>query len=419
MPLTELAVKQAKPQGKDFKLSDDQGLFLLVTTKGAKYWRLKYRHPQTRKEKQLALGVYPRVGLKEARQKRREAKDLLEKGVDPSAHKQLVKSARGMAVGDSFGAIANEWFIKQEISWAPTTTKKHRALLDNDLLPYLAVRPISELETWELLGTLNRIVDRGAMDTAHKCRQILNQICRYGKQTGRSKHNPAADLVGALPTKRTQHRAAITDPQKFGRLLVDIDAYAGTPIIRTMLALAPLLFQRPGELAAMEWEEIDLGNGYWHIPQHKKKERNQREGDHIVPLPQQAQELLRDLQPLTGHRRYVFPNQRNYEKHASPESINKALRDMGYCTSTEQCFHGFRACARTMLDERLGLRVEWIEQQLAHTVRDPLGRAYNRTKHLPQRIDMMQRWGNYLDELKASTLAGNVIRADFGVRSDS
>lgn len=414
MPLTELAVKQAKAKEKDYKLSDERGMFLLVKKNGSKYWRHKYRHPQTKKERMLALGVYPDVSLKLARQKREEAKELLANGVDPNDHKKAAKVAKGAAAANSFGAIASEWFIKQEVSWAPATIKKHRALLDNDLLPYLETRPISELETWELLGVLNRIVDRGAMDTAHKCRQILNQICRYAKQTGRSKHNPANDLAGALPEKNTKHRAAIIDPVAFGKLLVDIDSYKGTPIIRTMLALAPLVFQRPGELASMEWAELDLEEGYWHIPQGKKKERNKREGDHTVPLPRQAVELLKDIQPLTGHRQYVFPNQRDYSKHANPESINKALREAGYSTKTDHCFHGFRASARTMLDEQLGLRVEWIEHQLAHTVRDPLGRAYNRTKHLPQRIEMMQRWANYLDDLKAQTLAGNVITAKFG-----
>lgn len=413
MPLTELAVKQAKPKEKDYKLSDGQGMYLLVKTNGSKYWRLKYRHPHTRKERTLALGVYPETGLKAARTAKDDARRLLSEDIDPSDHKQSQKASKGVAAANSFGAITEEWFSKQNPNWAPATSKKHRALLNNDLLPYLSERPISELETWELLGTLNRIVDRGALDSAHKCRQIMNQICRYAKQTGRSKHNPASDLAGALPEKKTQHRAAITDPINLGRLLTNIDAYKGTPIIRTMLALAPLLFQRPGELASMEWTELDLEQGYWHIPQAKKKERNKREGDHTVPLPEQALNFIKDIHPLTGQYRYVFPNQRDYEKHASPESVNKALREMGYSTKEQHCFHGFRATARTMLDEQLGLRVEWIEHQLAHTVKDPLGRAYNRTKHLPQRIKMMQRWADYLDDLKTQTLAGNVITANF------
>ncbi len=414
MALTELAIKQTKPQDKKYRLADGGGLNLEIMPTGAKYWRLRYRHPQTQKSRELAIGVYPTVSLKEARQKREDAKDLLTNGVDPGEHKKATKAAQGASAANSFALISTEWFNKQATSWAPATLKKHKALLANDLVPYLGSRPISEIETWELLGTLNRITDRGAIDTAHKCRQILNQICRYAKQTGRTQHNPASDLAGALPEKRTQHRPAITDPAQFGKLLTDIDAYKGTPIIRTLLALAPLLFQRPGELAAMEWQELDLEGGYWHIPQSKKKERNKREGDHTVPLPRQALELLRDIKLLTGHRQHVFTNQRDHSKHANPESVNKALRDMGYSSKETHCFHGFRASARTMLDEQLGLRVEWIEHQLAHTVKDPLGRAYNRTKHLPQRIDMMQRWANYLDELKSQTLAGNVITARFG-----
>jgi len=409
MPLTELAIKQAKPKEKDYKLSDEKGLFLLIKINNAKYWRLKYRHPQTRKERLLALGVYPDVRLKEARQKREDARRLLAKDIDPSEYKKTQKDSNEKAHTNSFGSLTEEWFTKQQSSWAPSTTKKHRALLNNDLLPYLNSRPISELETWELMGVLNRIVDRRALDSAHKCRQILNQVCRYAKQTGRSKHNPASDLAGALPDKKTKHRAAIVDPTKFGQLLVDIDAYKGTLIIRTILALAPLLFQRPGELAAMEWSELDLEVGHWNIPSEKKKEHKKRESDHIVPLPDQAVRLLGDIHPLTNQRQYVFPNQRDYSRHANPESINKALREMGYSTKTEQCFHGFRASARTMLDEQLGLRVDWIEHQLAHAVRDPLGRAYNRTKHLPERIDMMQRWADYLDSLKTKTLAGNRI----------
>lgn len=344
MALTELAIKQAKPKEKAYRMADGGGLNLEVFPSGSKYWRLRYRHPATKKARVLAIGVYPEVSTSEARKRKQEAKDLLSRGIDPSDHKKVTKAAKAADSANTFESLANEWFLKQEQTWAPATIKKHRALLDNDLLPYLGNRPISELETWELVSVLNRIVDRGAMDTAHKCRQILNQICRYGKQIGRSKENPAADLVGALPEKRTKHRAAITDPARFGQLLVDIDRYQGTPIIRTMLALAPLLFQRPGELAAMEWSEIDFINGYWHIPKDKKKERNKREGDHTVPLSTRAIELLKDLQPLTGKRRYVFPNQRDYEKHASPESVNKALRDMGYSSSSDQCFHG-QGCA--------------------------------------------------------------------------
>ena len=421
MALTDPAVKNAKPREKMYRLYDRDGLYVQIQPNGSKYWRWKYRYAG--KEKVLALGVYKlgdnkHLTLKEACQKRQEAADKLLSGIDPVVHKKQEKAIQAHLSDNSFACVAERWYKKQAISWAPATAKKNRAMLDKDILPYLAKRPINEIETWELVGLLNRIIDRGAIDSAHKCRQIINQVCRLAKQTGIAKQNPATDLAGALPEKNTKHRAAISEPVKFAKLLVDIDRYEGTPIIRTMLALAPLLFQRPGELASMEWQELDLDNGYWHIPEDKKKERNKREGDHLVPLPAQAIALLKDIQPLTGNRQYVFPNQRSPQKSANPESINRALRLLGYNTSTEQCAHGFRASARTMLDEQLGLRVEWIEQQLAHTVKDALGRAYNRTKHLPERIDMMNRWGHYLDELKQQYFAGNVITADFAKHSN-
>lgn len=420
MALTDPKVKQAKPKEKMYRLYDQGGLYLQVQPNGSKYWRWKYRFAG--KEKVLALGVYAsnnhkHLSLKDARKNCQTAKNQLEQGIDPTRAKAIHKATKAQESLNNFSHIAEMWYDKQFTNWAPATAKKSRALLNNDLLPYLKLRPITDIETWELVSVLNRIVERGAIDTAHKCRQILNQICRFAKQTGITKQNPAIDLEGVLPQRKVTHRAAITEPAAFAQLLVDIERYQGTAITRTMLALAPLLFQRPGELAAMEWDELDLENAYWHIPQSKKKERNKREGDHLVPLPKQAVELITDLKPLTGHRQYVFPNQRNPKKHANPESINKALRIMGYDTGTQQCFHGFRASARTMLDEQLGLRVEWIEHQLAHTVRDPLGRAYNRTKHLPERIDMMERWGNYLDELKKQTLSGNVIITDFSKKA--
>jgi integrase len=415
MALTDTKIKQAQPLEKMYRLYDKDGLYLQVQPNGSKYWRWKYRFGG--KEKVLALGVYSSSGkhlsLKEARIKRQSAYDLLRQNIDPSSAKRLQKLVNTTANEDTFGNLSQKWFSKQSNTWAPATAKKNRALLDNDILPFLSPRPIDAIETWELMGILNRITERGAIDTAHKCRQIMNQVFRHAKQIGRTKQNPAIDLVGALPARNTKHRAAITDPAKFAQLLLDIDRYKGTPITRTMLALAPLLFQRPSELASMEWSELDLKDGYWNIPKAKKKERNKREGDHLVPLPLQAIELIKELEPLTGNRQFVFPNQRDPKKHANPESINKALRIMGYDTGKDQCFHGFRASARTMLDEQLGLRVEWIEHQLAHTVKDALGRAYNRTKHLPERIDMMERWGRYLDELKRQALSGNIISVNF------
>lgn len=405
--LTDTKIKALKPREKPFKVSDSGGLFILVNPNGSKYWRMKYRW--LGKEKLLAVGVYPKVSLANARKVRDEAKEQLANSIDPSLYRQHQKAKRELEAENSFAAIAREWHERQSTAWAAITARRIWAILENDILPYLGKRPIAEL----LVGCLNRIVDRGALETAHKARQVMNQVCRFAKQTGRLEHNPASDLVGAIPPQKVSHMAAITTPAEFGRLLVDIEGYQGTHIIRTALALAPLLFQRPGELCGMEWSEIDLEQGFWTIPREKKKERNQTEGDHVVPLCEQAQALLRDIQPLTGHGKYVFPNQRNHEKAITREALNKALRNLGYDTRHQQCAHGFRASARTMLDEQLGLRIEWIEHQLAHKVKDALGNAYNRTKHLPERIDMMQRWADYLDSLKRQTVAGNVIVASF------
>lgn len=409
--LTDTKLKSLVAKEKAYKVSDAGGLYIQVKPNGGKYWRMKYRFMG--KEKLLAVGVYPNVTLAAARKARDSAKELLTNGVDPALHKQQQRDHRHTEIANSFGSIAIEWHSKQATKWAAVTAQRQLALLDNDILPYLGKRPVTDLKTFELVGCLNRIVDRGALETAHKARQVLNQVCRYAKQTGRLEHNPASDLAGAIPPKQTNHMAAITEPAPFGRLLVDIDRYQGTQIIRIALALAPLVFQRPGELCAMEWSEVDLEQALWIIPLEKKKERNKTEGDHIVPLSAQALALLKDIHPLTGHGRYVFPNQRNYDAPIRTESLNKALRLIGYDTRHQQCIHGFRACARTMLDEQLQLRIEWIEHQLAHKVRDALGNAYNRTKHLPERINMMQRWADYLDSLKKQTLAGNVVTASF------
>ncbi|MFL0796333.1 MAG: integrase arm-type DNA-binding domain-containing protein [Cellvibrionaceae bacterium] len=417
MALTELTIKQAKPRDKDYKLSDEKGLYLLITKAGAKYWRLKYRHPQTKKERKLSFGVYPEVGLKQARDKREEARKLLSDGIDPSDHKKAHKAAQHLEANNNFEAVANEWYSKKLPSWAEATAKKQRAILDTDLIPYLHHRPVADIETWELVAVLDRIVARGAVGTAQKARQALNAVCRYAKQTGRSKHNPANDLVGTLPQRKTKHRAAIIQPTKFGKLLIDIEKYSGSHIARTMLQLAPLLFQRPTELASMEWSEINLEEGLWTIPKEKKKERGTgREEDHVVPLATQAIALLEDIQPLTGRYKYVFPNRSDYSKHATIENVTKALKALGYDTGKEQSFHGFRASARTMLAQELHEREDLIEHQLAHQVKDPNGRAYNRTTFLPERKALMQRWADYLEGLRQISSSSNVVLLDAGPR---
>ncbi len=408
MALTDPKVKQAKPREKIYRLSDEKGLYLEIHPNGSKYWRHKYRFNS--KEKRLAYGVYPEVSLKTARERRDRARMLLQEGVDPSAAKQALKSLQEFNHANSFEAIAREWYTKQLSTWADSTAKKRLALLEKDLFPWLGQRPIAEITALDLLASLQRIENRGAKETAHNARQVCAQIFRYARLTQRCKTDPALDLKGALAPKVVNHRPAITDPEELGKLLVAIENYSGTHIVRTLLALCPLLFQRPGEMIAMEWKELDLETGEWRIPAEKMKMGIA----HIVPLPKQAITLLHDLQPLTGRGRYVFPSQsKRRTDHASNGTINKALQNIGIDTKTTHCAHGFRATARTMLDEQLGFRLEWIEHQLAHQVRDALGRAYNRTKHLPQRKEMMQKWADYLDNLREQAKKPNVISGNF------
>ncbi len=395
MALTDTALRTFKPSDKVYRRSDEKGLYIEVNPNGSRYWRHKYRFYG--KEKRMSYGVYPEVSLKEARARRDTSRKLLADGIDPSEHKKQGKLDRESALSNTFQAISLEWYEKQLVTWSAATAKKRLAMLQNDLFPWLGKRPTDEISSLEMLQSLRRIEDRGAIETAHNARQVASQIFRYARLTQRCNHDPIGDLKGALTPKVVTHRAAITDPSHFGELLQAIDHYQGTYIVRCLLALCPILFQRPGEMIAMEWGEIDLEEGQWDIPAKKMKMGI----EHTVPLPKQAITILSDLQPLTGGFRYVFSSQRSpRDKHVSDGTINKALRTLGVDTKHEHCAHGFRASARTMLDEQLGFRVEWIEHQLAHQVRDALGRAYNRTKHLSQRSEMMQAWADYLDGLK-------------------
>lgn len=406
MALTDPAAKNAKPKEKTYRLADEKGLYLEVHPNGSRYWRHKYRFAG--KEKRLAYGVYPEVTLKEARNARDDSRRLLREGVDPAKIKRTRKARQNWEAENTFQAVSEEWFKKQAGTWAESTRKKRRALLDNDLLPWLGKSPINDLETVDLLSTLQRIEDRGALETAHNARQVLGQVFRFAKQTRRISENPALDLKGALKPKVTTHHAAITDPAEFGKLLQAIDSYEGTHVVRSLLKLCPLLFQRPGEMISMQWSEIDWKQSLWRLPADKMKTRQA----HDVPLSTQALSILKDLEPLTGNLPYVFPNARRRKHHASPATINSALQKLGYDTKKVHCAHGFRASARTLLDEQLEYRLEWIEQQLAHQVRDTLGRAYNRTKHLPQRHEMMQRWADYLENLRMQFTASDQKNTD-------
>jgi integrase len=392
--LSNLTARQAEPREKSYKLGDRKGLYLQVEPNGSKYWRLKYFFYG--KQKTLALGVYPDVTLTKARERQRAARRLLVDGIDPSEHKRQARRAAIMASENTFEAIAHEWFLKFSPSWVDNYKDQVLSRLKNDIFPQLGSRPIASIEAVQLLETIRRIEARGALATAHRCLRVCGSIFRYAIATGRATRNPAADLRGALPPARTQHFASITDPDGVAELLRAIDGYQGTLVTRCALRLAPLTFVRPGELRQAQWSEFDLSAALWRIPAARMKMR----AELIVPLSEQAMGILHELQAVTGGRQHLFPNVRRPTRAMSDGAIIGALRRLGY-TSELMSAHGFRAIARTILDEVLSVRVEWIEHQLAHQVRDSNGRAYNRTAFLDGRRQMMQLWADYLDGLRS------------------
>lgn len=391
MKLTDASIRNAQPSLKAKKLSDGQGLYLFIKPNGSKLFRGKYRFQG--KEKTASYGAYPQVSLKEARKKHTAMRADLDKGIDPSCRCQ--EKAAGSDTG-LFRIVAEEWYQTKIEQWAEPTRTKRRALLDNDLLPWLRAKQCTDIKPKDLLKVLRRIEERGALDTARNARQVLNEICKYAIWTQRIEVNPASDLQGALKPVKTKHHPAIIDPLPLGELLQKINDYTGRYSTRMILRLMPHVFQRPDNVRKMEWSEIDWEKREWRIPAHKMKMGEA----HIVPLSAQAIAILEDIQPFSGERKYVFTGQTSeHDNCISENTINKALRRMGYCTRNDHCAHGFRATARTMLVEQLGFDEAVIEQQLAHTVRDPLGRAYNRTKHLEERSKMMNEWSNYLANL--------------------
>ena len=393
MPLTDTACRNAKPKpdGKPAKYSDEKGMYLLVNQTG-KYWRLDYRFANKRKT--LAIGVYPEVSLKDAREKRENARRLLNEGIDPSEHRKISKITQNLQADNSFEAVAREWFAKR----APTLSDGHgeRIIrrLERDLFPWLGNRPIAEITAPELLANLQRIEKRGAVETAHRAMQNAGQVFRYGIATGRAKYNPAADLVGALtPVVKTSF-PTITEPAKIAELLRAIDGYQGTLTTRCALQLAPLVFVRPGELRHAEWTEIDLENGLWVIPAERMKMREK----HIVPLSRQAVAILQELNPLTGQGKFVFPGARSLQRPMSENTVNAALRRLGYDKDT-MTGHGFRHMASTLLNEQ-GWNRDAIERQMAHAERNSIRATYNYAEYLPERHRMMQSWADYLEALK-------------------
>jgi len=396
MPLTDTAIRNTKPGLKPTKFFDERGLFLLVTPAGGKWWRLKYRFDG--KEKLLSLGVYPDVGLKDARERRDTARRQIADGIDPSLNRKAEKSLRQRQVANSFELVSREWYEKHAPNWVASHGDRIIRRLERDIFPLIGKRPIGEIAAPELLDVVRRIEARGALETAHRALSNCGQVFRYAVATGRATRDPSGDLRGALPPVKGEHFAAVTEPEQVGAILRSINDYQGTATVVCALRLAPLVFVRPGELRAAEWAHIDLDTGEWRYTVTKTGT------PHIVPLATQAVALLRELQPLTGHGRYVFPSARTSARPMSDNAILAAMRRMGI-SKEEMSGHGFRAMARTILDEVLGFRPDLIEHQLAHAVKDPNGRAYNRTAHLPERRKMMQQWADYLDKITALRLS--------------
>jgi integrase len=396
MALTANKAKAEKPKDKPFKLSDGGGLYLLVQPNGSKYWRLDYRFAGKRKT--LAVGVYPDVSLLDARDKRDKARKLLADGIDPGENKKAVKMAGENRAANSFEVVAREWHGKFSPGWAATHSSKIIRRLEENIFPWLGARPIAEITAPELLACIRRIEARGILETAHRTLQHCGQVFRYAVQTGRAERDPSGDLRGAIPpVKDKGHFAAVTEPKQVAELLRTLDGYQGSFVVSCALRLAPLVFVRPGELRKAEWADFDLDAAEWRYRVTKTKT------DHVVPLSSQAVAILRELYALTGDGRYVFPGARSNGRAMCDNAVLAAMRRMGI-GKDEMSGHGFRAMARTVLDEVLGIRPELIEHQLAHAVRDPLGRAYNRTTYLPERKKMMQQWADYLDGLKAGAV---------------
>ena len=393
MALTDTAIINTKRGAKPIRKFDRDGLYLEVSPAGHKWWRFKYRYAG--KEKRLSLGVYPEVNLKKARAGTRDARELLAGGVDPGQHRKATKATRENRAANSFEVVAREWIDKQMPTWAKNHGPRILARFEHDIFPWIGGTPITDVTAPELLATVRRIEERGALETAHRAVGNCGQVFRYAIATGRAQRDPSRDLRGALPPPKAEHLAAITEPKRAAELLRMIEAYEGTLTVRCALRLAPLVFVRPGELRSAEWTHMDLDAAEWRYTVSKTNT------PHIVPLSTQAIAVLRELQPLTGRGRYVFASALTSLRPMSDNAILAALRRMGIAKE-EMSGHGFRAMARTILDEVLGFRPDFIEHQLAHAVRDPNGRAYNRTAHLPERRKMMQAWADYLDALRTT-----------------
>ena len=392
MPLTDTHIKTVKYTGKPKKYFDGGGLFLFVSATGSKLWRMAYRFEQ--KEKLLSFGEYPTVSLKDARERREEAKKMLANGIDPAEQKKSVKAAQLSEIKDTFQNIALEWHETRTAEFSA----KHRGTimfrLETYLFPAIGKAHIAKLEPQDILAVVRPIEQKGLYETSRRLLQLVSQIFRYAVVTGRAKHNIAADLRGALRPRKVTHRAAVKGTEKVAQLLRDIDSYEGYFPITCALRLAPLVFTRPTELRAAEWSEFNLEAKEWRIPAERMKMKQM----HIVPLAKQAVKILEELHPYSGNGKYLFPSIRTETRPISDATMLNALRRMGYAKD-EMCTHGFRSIASTLLNE-LGYNRDWIERQLAHGERDEVRAAYNYAEYLPERRKMMEEWADYLTELK-------------------
>jgi len=398
MPLTDTKIRTAKPTDKAYKLTDGLGMYLLVNPAGGKLWRFDYRY--LGKRKTLSLGGYPDVSLVEARSRRDDARKLLAQipPVDPGAVKKSLKNNIYGKQQSTFELLAREWAESYFINKSSSHKERTLRRLEIYIFPWLGNRPIADITAPEVLQVIKRPQNQSKLETAHRAMQAVGQVMRYAVQNGKAERDVTADLRGALPTPQVKHMASFVEPEQVGELLKAIDGFRGTFTVECALRLSPLVFTRPSELRRAKWSDIDLSSGIWAYRVSKTNT------DHIVPLSNQALQILKQIHPLSGHGEFVFMGGHDPKKPMSEAAINAALKRMGYDTQTQITGHGFRAMARTLLHERLNIDPVIIEHQLAHKVPDALGKAYNRTKFLEQRKIMMQAWADYLDELKEAKL---------------
>jgi integrase len=385
--LTDKSIRALRPAAKPYKTFDDRGLYLLTQPNGRRLWRFKYRFAG--REKLEAIGIYPETSLAEARERRDDLKRLLSRNIDPALERRQRKIAAAGSIGNAFEDLAREWFQKKSPGWVPKHSSKIIQRLDRDIFPWIGTRPIAELSAPEILSVLQRIEKRGAIETARRALGDISAIFRYSIAIGRAQVNPCPNLKDALTPASVTHLPAITDPKAIPGLMQALEGYKGGMVVRSALRLAPLLFVRPGELRSAKWADIDLDMAEWRFIASKTHQ------PHIVPLATQAVAILRELHPLTSRHDFVFPSTRSPLRPMSENSINAALRSLAI-EQEVMCGHGFRAMARTVLEEYLKFPPHLIEAQLAHAVRDANGRAYNRTSHLEDRRTMMQSWADFL-----------------------